>query len=289
VSRTVDRSKFGKQPLNLSLAIDWSNPSDKTFGVVSSDDEAWSSEIITDKAAFNAKALPAVLDTNYVGSYTLVVPRTNAPSLAPGGDGYGTVTNSPGGFIALKGQVGDGEKFGQKVQISKDGDWPLYVPLYKDGLKVYQGSALGWVNFSHTTNAPEGTLSWIKTTNVAGLYYFGGFTNQVPLVSSPYVAPGLNDLPVDYVNGTLVVEDGNLAGSITNNLLVLTNKVITTLTTEKFSVSVKKKDGSFSGGFINPVNPSSKTVFKGVVLQNTTNGSGVFLGTNESGRVTLGQ
>jgi hypothetical protein len=130
---------------------------------------------------------------------------------------------------------------------------------------VYQGSALGWVNFSHTTNAPTGTLSWIKTTNVAGPYYLGGFTNQVPLVSSPYVAPGLNDLPVDYVNGTLVVEDGNLAGSITNNLLVLTNKVITTVTTEKFSVSVKKKDGSFSGGFYSPVNPASKTVFKGVV------------------------
>jgi hypothetical protein len=108
-------------------------------------------------------------------------------------------------------------------------------------------------------------------------------------VSSPFVAPGLSDLPIEFVNGTLVVEDGNLPGSITNNLLVLTNKVITTLTTEKFAVSVKKKDGSFSGGFINPVNPASKTVFKGVILQNTTNGAGVFLGTNESGRVTLGQ
>jgi hypothetical protein len=57
-------------------------------------------------------------------------------------------------------------------------------------------------------------------------------------------------------------------------------------TTNKLTLSFTQSSGLFKGNLRTADHPKSIS-FSGVVLQNQTNGSGYFLGTNQSGRIVL--
>jgi hypothetical protein len=319
VTRMVERGlKLGKGPLTLSLAIDWSTSNDQVTGTLS--DGVWTAQLT---------ALKAILsNTNSVGNYTLLIPRdetTGYPVTAPGGIGSGTIINNPSGFAKLGLTVGDVDKSQKgtfKTSLSKNGEWPLYVPLYRTtntftntyasnsimAKKEYLGSVFGWVTFGDSNTAPTcSNLNWIKTTipntpnyglfkPTNALYYAAGYSNQVGLLASPYTERLVGQTPIDLSSAKIIVRDGNLVEPFTNvTTLVAANKVLfspsttnslSTVHSNKLTIVFNKKFGTFSGNFLRP-GDLLKTDFVGALLQNTTNASGHFLGTSQSGSVII--
>jgi hypothetical protein len=279
-------AKFGKTNLTLKVSVNLGDPTlDQVAGTLSSDDEAWTAHVLTDKALFSL----LVPETTYAGTYTMLIPTdTNAPVAGPGGAGYASITNQADGNIKiLAGALGDGVKLSGKVPISKNGDWPFYAPLYKNASKIPTGSIIGWLQF--TNAAPAGTVSWIKTTNVVGvLTYPNGFTNVVPVAGSPYAPPGPGDLPIDFTLGTFLATEGTLDAPRSNEVSVTALKLLPTNTTNKLVIAIKKANGVVSGTFqTDPLNTLTKKKFSGVVLQNTTNAAGHFPDGALSGKITL--
>jgi hypothetical protein len=251
-----------------------------------------------------------------VGSYTLLIPRdelNGPPTNSPGGIGSGAITNDLKGFAKASifvGDVGHQQKAVFKTSLSKDGEYPLYIPLYRSttivaSKTVYLGSMMGWMTFGDSNTAPVcENLTWIKPTMPVGdpnftllkpinlQYYAAGFTNQVDMLASPYTAVGKNEHAIELLNNLQVVlSDGNLAVPVTNVATVIaTNKVLLPKTntageTNKMVISFNKKFGTFIGNMVNP--DLTKTFFVGSLLQNTTNASGHFLGTTNSGSVII--
>ena len=93
--------KSASVTLRLHLAADGS---DTVTGSVRNNDGSWTAELKANRAVYKASN-PA---TAYVGRYTMVIPGAINAAVAPGGDGYGVVTVSASGTIALAGSLGDG-------------------------------------------------------------------------------------------------------------------------------------------------------------------------------------
>jgi hypothetical protein len=299
VAATVTRSKLPTQPdVAINLAVDLNG--EKVTGSVSATNGAWSAtELMADKMVYGDKAVPVLTETNFAGNYTLQIPSgLNAPVGSPGGVSFGTVSNSPGGVVKFGGLLSEGAKLTQKVSLSRDGNWPLYVPLYKNAQKEYKGSLQGWVTFVPGDFGPSGSnvVNWIKKdgSEVTSIYP-AGFSNSVELAGSPYLAPQAGTPPIElFVGSKVIVSEGNLAAPVTNLVTAIAptatgtkvtlNAVTTEGATNKATISFKAKDGTFSGGFLNPL---LKVGTKGVVLQNVTNASGMFTNGNQSGTVRI--
>src|SRR5204863_8465106 len=161
--------------------------------------------------------------SSYQGAYSLIVTNEEADF----GDGLGTATIDAKGKLKLKATLADGTAVSQSVPVSKDGMWPLYVPLYSG-----KGSILSWVQVS-TNAAPEaslyGELSWIKPALPTAKYYREGFTNEMDLAGSIYLRPTTNKV-LAFGPGTFSVAGGNLSSSFTNQVELGLKNVLTNLT-----------------------------------------------------------
>jgi hypothetical protein len=137
----------------------------------------WTAELRADRAVFSSTS-PAP----QAGKYTLLIPADTNSTGGPFGDGYGTVTVNTKGSLTFSGSLADGTKVTQKVPISKNGDWPLYLNLYKN-----KGTLLSRIVLD--TNQPDtdlsGLMNWFKRTQTAR-YYPGGFTNESMIVGSRF-------------------------------------------------------------------------------------------------------
>src|SRR5207253_992298 len=111
----------------------------------------------------------------------------------PAGDGFGTVKVDSGGHIQWSGVLADGTKVSQKTMLSKDGVWPLYVPLYNGG-----GSLLSWIKFDD--GAAGGPVVWLKPRGALTKYYPAGFTNAVLAVGSLYTRPATGTRAMQLIN-----------------------------------------------------------------------------------------
>lgn len=262
------------------LAIDLTGTNSQLTGTLSEDattGTVWTAQIVTDLAWFNGKDRIA----SQAGKYTVILPAdTNNP--ASMGDGFGAVTVTTKGGVSLAGTLADGTKISQKTTLSKNGQWPLYVPLYKG-----KGSLISWVNFTNeATTDLRGTFNWFKQTQVVK-YYAGGFTNEATLLGSSYIPPGASNAVLQLTNATITFTNGNLAADFRNDFDVDRNgKTFDQVVTNKLKLSINKSSGLFTGSVVPPgTNRSIK--FQGALLQKQTNGAGFFLGTNTSGRVNI--
>ncbi len=236
----------------------------------------WKSALTADRTTFNAKGNPAP----QAGKYTVVLPHDTNSVAGPAGDGFGTVNVSTAGGITFAGALPDGTKITQKTSLSKNGDWPLYVPLYKG-----KGSLISWVNFTSQSDSDLlGLFNWFKQTQTSK-YYAGGFTNEALLVGSRFVPSATNNI-FGLSNALVSFLGGNLSADFTNAIGIDAKNKVTNLGSNKLSLSLNKSSGTFKGSVTPPAGGKALS-FSGAILQKQTNGSGFLLGTNLSSRVEL--
>ena len=149
---------------------------------------------------------------------------------------------------------------------------------------------MGTVVFTNLVGQSDlnGTLDWFKPAMLSVKFYSGGFTSEVSLEGSAYVPP-VQGLPVlALTNAVLTLSDGNLQSNVIKELIFNSRGIGTVMNpdTDKLSIRINSRNGSFSGRFIHPASKKS-TVFTGVISQKSGFGTGFFLGTNEAGTVAL--
>ena len=269
-------NKITLNPSNLALvrlAID-SADKDRLTGSVSN--AFWSVPLAGDRNIFSTLLNPAP----QFGKYTLMIQGTPGSTTNPAGLSYGTLTVKANGNAAFAGALADGTKISQASAISKDGVWPLFVPLYAGN-----GLVLGWQTFTNTvTDDVSGPVCWIKLPQPAAKYFPGGFAFLPPLSGSAYLAPTSGAPAINLPLGDLILADGGLSQAYTNLITYLPNNKATNLAGVKLLLTVARKTGVFTGTFINPER-TNKVSFSGVVLQKPNLGAGFFLSTNLSGQV----
>jgi hypothetical protein len=238
-------------------------------GVLS--DGTWTAQLNAEHVVSNAA----------LAHYTLLIPGGEDGVEQPGGDGYGTVTVSATGGIAFGGALPDSTKISQKANLLANGQWAFYVPLYSG-----KGSIFGWLTFSNQVDSDiTGTVDWFKLAGASGKFYPGGFTNFSEATGSIYLFT--NGVPVlNFTNGDgqVAFSNGNLTSSFTNGItLSAANKITSTNT---LTMAITTSSGLFKCTAVNPVT-GKPIAGNGVVLQKQTIGGGFFLGTNQTGRVSL--
>ncbi|MEO6182773.1 MAG: hypothetical protein ABIP71_06705, partial [Verrucomicrobiota bacterium] len=268
---SVHRAK--NPSLNLTLQLDMTNGTDQVQGVVSN--SGWTANFVGDRA----RALGSFAQA---GEYTMAIPGDSISSVGPKGNSFGTVRVSSKGDLRLKGMLSDGTEINQVVNLSKNGQWPLYVPLYHG-----KGSILSWVTFTNReTSSFEGNLNWIKTP-VPGRNYQGGFTNQSTVLGSSYVVPTNGVRVMDLTNGVVTLSSDNLVSAITNDVTLTDANLITVTTgTNGLKLKISLPNGLLNGTFIHPETKATSPI-KGVVLQQQKSAMGFFISDKQSGSMLL--
>ena len=271
-------SRSSTNTLTVVLDIDLISGSDQILGNITDGD--WTAEIRCDRHLFSsANSAPQA------GRYTVVIPGDDTLAAEqPGGTSFGTVNVSTAGRVKLSATLADGTRLSQSAALSKDGYWPLYAPLYGN-----QGSVISWVAFSSTGESDLASLfSWFKPAQTGAKFYPAGFAIDQNLTGSRYTAPTNNADPIlNFSAGRVQFSAGNLATSFENEI-TLTNNAVVNLETNKLTLSINSSSGLFTGS-VKPPGATASISFRGAIDQGLNQGWGFFLGTNQSGRIRLGE
>jgi hypothetical protein len=273
----ITSTQPGKNTLTTSLQLDFANP----FVTGTVTDGSFTAQLFGGQAVFNSTEKTA----NYEGQYTLVIPGVDNSTVGPFGTSYGTVTVDAMGNVTFAGSLADGTSISQAGVVSADGVWPLYVPLYSGN-----GSIWSWNRFINGAITFATNASWINTTNPAktGLYR-AGFTNEALSVISSAYDPTNKPL-LALTDGQVVLDGGNVP-TITNQITLASNNTITLTAaaenTNKLTLTINNSTGVIHGTFANPSDPRQTVNINGVLLQNETNATGYFMGSNQSGTFLL--
>jgi len=227
------------------------------------------------------KVFSALNPAPNAGFYNTALPSTNAPALAPPGDGFVPLTVTTAGRVSGRGTLADGTTW-SVVSATSAGAWvPVYVSLYGGA-----GSIFGWIAVTNTgANDVAGTLWWKKPGGLKGAIHPAGLTNRMDTVGSRFVR-GTNGTPLlNLSDDVVILSGGNLTNSFTIPISLGGDNKITGSNGLTLSLSTAK--GSLTGSFIDPATARRRTV-KGVVLPNQNQARGFFLGVDEGGGVYVG-
>lgn len=270
----------GTNSANLQFHVDLSGTSDKITGLVTADCVA---QLSGDRQRFGARN-PAPL----AGKYTLILPRgrteltnivtfdgtnfhTNTvTTVIPNpvnGNGFAFLTINRAGIAILRGELADGTRISRTTAISKDGQIPVYVSLYKG-----DGSLIGWLNV--TTAEASGKLSWIKPGP-------GGF--EVDLEAGGSAFNPANKPFLTLANGVVLIGGDGLAAPIVEPVTLVRNTsfAVTGANANHLTLQLSSS-GSLVGNFVNPAT-GKRTPLRGIVLTNSNRAGGYFLSPNGSG------
>ncbi|MEI7730349.1 MAG: Ig-like domain-containing protein [Verrucomicrobiota bacterium] len=234
----------------------------------------WTAEIYVLRAAYS-KLNPAP----QAGQYTLVITSNGGSTNLPGGYGALAVSVSPTGGVTVNGAMGDGEPVTASTVVSKTGQWPLYSALYGK-----TGMVIGWLNFTNNTDL-GGVVSWSKPAQPKAKMYTTGWPCEV----CNAVGSSFTNLPqiLNWTNGTIILEGGNLAESVTNGIAIGAGNKVTGTNGLKLTLTTTGiKAGLFTGSVGIPGTKTTRTI-NGALLQNQNAGYGWFLGTNLAGSVII--
>ena len=264
-------------PTTVSLQLDFSASPGFIEGVISN--SSWVAQLFGHRLIFDGKTMISP----QLGRYTMIIPGNGAGSTAPGGDSYATASVDKLGRIRMAGFLADGTRVMQSATTSSDALWPLYTPLYN-------GQGLLW-SFISFTNSPQGNvlggdLTWVKTNVAKAKFYPNGFTVETNAWGSFYQKPGPGQNPLNLGGANLVLTGGGLSQPVSNSVAFTGNRG-TSSSGEKVSLTFNPGVGTFSGraatqGLPKPI------VYNGVALQVSNYAAGFFLGSSQSGRVTVG-
>jgi glucose/arabinose dehydrogenase len=273
VTNSVKRSGTNNVIVEMNLDM---HDGDQITGRIIDTNAGWEAALVADRATFDARTNPA---TNFANRYTLLIPGSANSPAEPAGDGAGYVTVDTRGHVRFTGVLADGSPMAQKVPLSKSGDWPFYVSLYSG-----RGSVLGWLMVTNSDPPGlDGRVSWSGPVGRSPKVHTNGFALDAMLVGSAYLAPGTNTI-FEPTNAVVILSEGNLGESVTNDVTLAPNAKVTYAGTNKLRLTLSQRTGQFSGS-ITPPGKKRSVSFKGAILQKQGYGGGFFLGTNESGRV----
>ena len=266
--------KNGSQ-VNVDLRMGAGDYSERVFGHVSN--RTYKAGLQGDRAVFNLKTNPA----RFAGNYTVLLPGLSDGGGVTLGDGFGTARVDGNGRIRFKGILADGTKISQSALVSRNGEWPLYVPLYKGG-----GSVLSWLTFTNEAESDLcGKVSWIKLPSFMARYYPTGLTNECGAIGSTFVRP-VGSAILDLPQAQLKVCGGDLLADFTNSVsLGPDNKVLCT-SGGPVMLSFAVSTGTFAGKTTDP-STGLAVAFRGVVLQKLNKGYGFLLGSDQSSQVAF--
>jgi hypothetical protein len=272
VQATIKR--LNKSNLIATMQVDLEGDSDQVNGDVT--DGQWDATLLADRQA----SAPAA---GTVGKFNAVFAGNGDGITSLGGDAIGLVTLTSANKLTFTGTLPDKTLLSQTVGLSKNGVWPLYVPLYAGA-----GSMIGWVTATNDTQPlqtePNG-VSVIKVNNNR-YYYPTGFTNQFTLKSSAAV-PFEFVVPVISQTGTLTFSGANLSSDLVGSYTMTANNVFLPDTSpNKFKLTFDKTTGYLNGSFVHP-DTHLITTFKGLLLPNANSVQGYFYTPTQTGEFKL--
>ena len=269
-------ARTNKPTLYVAMQLDLTNGTDRVFGTVSNG--TWTATLLGDRCIFNARTNIAP----QTGRYTMVLPGSGTSIASPAGNGYATIRVDAAGGVRMTGATADGQTISQGTRLSKSGQWPLFVPLYKG-----KGSLLSWINFTNAiTNSLEGDMIWIKTQSLTNSYAVG-FTNELQVYGSRYFVPTNGTRAINLTNAELQLFYGNLLTPITNLVQFTSDNRLLALSSPQGTLfTVNTNSGYVSGTFTHP-RTKLKTTLRAVLLPQSQEIRGYFMGTNASGAAEI--
>jgi hypothetical protein len=137
------------------------------------------------------------------GVYTLAMLAPNGvdANAEPGGDGYASLSVSYLGVCTGTFKLADGGTLTFANKVTKQGEWPLYRPLYGS---VPKGWLAGSLTFRDVPNVSDldGQWRWVKTNGAvpAAFPYSTGFSVTRQVIGCRYYAPVLGALAFTQLN-----------------------------------------------------------------------------------------
>lgn len=289
-TRTLPRR--GSTPLQLGLQLDiGANSAYRVTGTLASAGVVVSS-IECDQALYtDAKNLVAprrAVPPELAGAYTFILPAPPANGTAvPKGNGWGRLLVTQNGSVRIAGKLADGVAVACSTSLAQDGTLPLYSALYRNG-----GAICGKVSLVPDSSSDvTGAVVWFRPALPGRALYPSGWPNGLPLnlLGSHYLSPAIAaGPPVSGTAVTVLLSGGNLVSDLVIPASLTSTGVtpLPPLVLRGFTFSVNPANGIFSGKFINPRSALLQT-FAGVWLQHQSAAAGFFIGTTESGAVTV--
>jgi hypothetical protein len=239
---------------------------------------AWDAQLLGDRApVYGTNASP------YQGKYTVVIPGTRDPAITnqPAGDSYGTLLVDAAGVLTFGGSLADGKTVSRSAQVSPNGIWPLYAPLYGGA-----GMMLSWVQLTTdplvASPVRSDVLLWGRPAISNAACYSDGFEAITTLTGSKYAAAR----PVlPFTEGIVAFVGGNLASNLVYPVTLTASNTV--LGPASLRMSITRSNGLFRGTFT-PPGSGSAIAFGGAIVQGQTNGSGFFRNGGQSGHVFFG-
>lgn len=244
---------------------------------------------------WNAELL-TYLTTNAItpGAYTLTQPGFDDLSEGPVGYSVFTAGIDDHGVVTLAGFLADDTAVSQVTAVSSNGYCPVFIPLYPNGNHA-NGLLIGWLQFTNDLSftdslSDDSSLTWCKPLGATftGDAYPAGFTNQAPVLASPYYsdaeyATNLLDSSSSSGYGYIMLSGADLGANPVVAKVGITNNVITTISTPNItapniSLTITPGTGLIQGTYVDP--KGFNNTIEGVIFQNDAFASGFFTGAN---------
>jgi hypothetical protein len=273
---TATISRPGTNSLNLALHFGGAGQSNRVAGQI--DGGNFVADLAGDRLQFDS-----LHPAPQAGQYTLVFP--GGTGNLPGGGGYLRLVVYADGSLVSSGILGDGTAVSHSSYISKDGQWPFYLPLYS----YSSGSMLGWLTFTNLPNDDvTGRLNWIKPALAGELNNKSGFTNQLTAVGSRFVTPAnYRTTPIlAMTDASIAFANTETAGDFINSIKLGKSGSVNNLSTNRLSMSLDVNYGTFAGWVVEP-NARYYARFYGAVHQKRNMGFGYLQDLTRTAGVTI--
>jgi len=168
-SISSDTAAVAAANYRLNLAVDTSASwTESITGSVSNATTHWNVPLQSYLAGYSAS-----FPTTLAGAYTMALPGSTNTTRGPSGDSVFSLIVSNNGVVNLTGFMADNTPASQMSQISLSGSYPLYIPLYNNGL---EGSLIGWLDITGleaNSVSANPVLTWFNQPGATADYASG--------------------------------------------------------------------------------------------------------------------